>query len=86
MTLISGSILSYSASQLVIFLFMKANMSPLVAKPFWIQDALFNTLALLQLIAYLLTSALIPCQNRLPVENIALRIVELTSITDRPAN
>jgi GGDEF domain-containing protein len=53
---------------------MKASMSPLVAKKFWIQDALFNTLALLQLIAYLLTSASFParidCQLRtLPYES-----------------
>ena len=74
MILISGSILSYNTSLPVIFQFMKASMSPLVAKKFWIQDALFNTLALLQLIAYLLTSASFParidCQLRtLPYES-----------------
>lgn len=83
MTLISGSILSYSTSLPAIFLFMNASMLPLIAKTFWIQEALFNALGLLLLIAYLLISRLIPRQNRLLVENIALRIEnEHQSLTD----
>jgi len=53
---------------------MNASMLPLIAKTFWFQEALFNTLGLLLLIAYLLISRLIPRQNKLLVENIALRI------------
>jgi len=49
-------------------------MLPLIVKTFWFQEALFNTLGLLLLIAYLLISRLIPRQNKLLVENIALRI------------
>lgn len=83
MTLISGGILSYSTSLPAIFLFMNASMLPLIVKTFWIQEALFNALGLLLLIAYLLISRLIPRQNRLLVENIALRIEnEHQSLTD----
>lgn len=83
MTLISGSILSYSTSLPVIFLFMNASMLPLIAKTFWFQDTLFNALGLLLLIAYLQISRLIPRQNKLLVENIALRIEnEHQSLTD----
>jgi len=53
---------------------MNASMLPLIVKTFWFQEALFNTLGLLLLIAYLLISRLIPRQNKLLVENIALRI------------
>lgn len=83
MTLISGGILSYSTSLPAIFLFMNASMLPLIVKTFWIQEALFNALGLLLLIAYLLISRLIPRQNKLLVENIALRIEnEHQSLTD----
>ncbi len=83
MTLISGSILSYSTSLPVIFLFMNASMLPLIAKTFWFQEALFNALGLLLVIAYVLISGLIPRQNKLLVENIALRIEnEHQSLTD----
>jgi diguanylate cyclase (GGDEF)-like protein len=83
MTLISGSILSYSTSLPVIFLFINASMLPLIAKTFWIQEALFNALGLLLVIAYLLLSRLIPRQNKLLVENIQLRIEnEHQSLTD----
>ncbi len=83
MTLISGSILTYSTSLPAIFLFMNASMLPLIAKTFWIQEALFNALGLLLAIAYVLISRLIPRQNRLLVENIALRIEnEHQSLTD----
>ena len=82
-TLISGGILSYSTSLPTIFLFMNASMLPLIVKTFWIQEALFNALGLLLLIAYLLISRLIPRQNKLLVENIALRIEnEHRSLTD----
>jgi len=74
MTLISGSILSYSTSLPVIFLFMSASMLPLITKAFWMQEPQFNALGLLLVIAYLILSALIPRQNRLLVENIILRI------------
>ena len=83
MTLISGSILSYSTSLPAIYLFMSLSMLPLIAKTFWIQEALFNALGLLLVIAYLLLSRLIPRQNKLLVENIALRIEnEHQSLTD----
>lgn len=83
MTLISGSILSYSTSLPVIFLFMNASMLPLIVKTFWMQEPLFNALGLLLVIAYLLISRLIPRQNKLLVENIALRIEnEHQSLTD----
>jgi diguanylate cyclase (GGDEF)-like protein len=83
MTLISGSILSYSTSLPVIFQFMSVSMLPLIAKTFWMQEALFNALGLLLVIAFLLLSRLIPRQNRLLVENIALRIEnEHQSLTD----
>lgn len=83
MTLISGSILSYSTSLPVIFLFMNACMVPLIAKTFWFQEALFNALGMMLTIAYLLISRLIPRQNKLLVENIALRIEnEHQSLTD----
>ena len=83
MTLISGGILSYSTSLPAISLFMNASMLPLIVKTFWIQEALFNALGLLLLIAYLLISRLIPRQNKLLVENIALRIEnEHRSLTD----
>ena len=83
MTLISGSILSYSTSLPVIFLFMNASMLPLIAKAFWVQEPLFNALGFMLLIAYLLLSGLIPRQNRLLVENIVLRIEnEHQSLTD----
>jgi len=83
MTLISGSILTYSTSLPAIFLFINASMLPLIAKTFWLQEALFNVLGLLLVIAYLLISRLIPRQNKLLVENIALRIEnEHQSLTD----
>tara|TARA_R110002073_G_C9423221_1_gene576183 strand:+ start:444 stop:1520 length:1077 start_codon:yes stop_codon:yes gene_type:complete len=83
MTLISGSILSYSTSLPVIFLFLNASMLPLIATTFWIQEPLFNALGAMLFIAYLLLSRLIPRQNRLLVENIALRIEnEHQSLTD----
>lgn len=83
MTLISGSILSYSTSLPAIFLFMNASMLPLIAKTFWIQEALFNALGLLLVVAYLLISRLMPRQNKLLLENIALRIEnEHQSLTD----
>lgn len=83
MTLISGSILSYSTSLPVIFLFMSASMLPLITKAFWMQEPQFNALGLLLVIAYLILSALIPRQNRLLVENIILRIEnEHQSLTD----
>lgn len=83
MTLISGSILSYSTSLPVIFLFMNASMLPLIAVTFWIQQPLFNALGAMLTIAYLLLSRLIPRQNRLLIENIALRIEnEHQSLTD----
>lgn len=83
MTLISGSILSYSTSLPAISLFMNASMLPLIAKIFWIQEALFNALGLLLVIAYLIISRLMPKQNKLLVENMALRIEnEHQSLTD----
>lgn len=83
MTLISGSILSYSTSLPTIFLFMNASMIPLIAKTFWIQEALFNALGLMLVVAYLLISQLMPRQNKILVENIALRIEnEHQSLTD----
>jgi diguanylate cyclase (GGDEF)-like protein len=83
MTLISGGILSYGTSLPTIFLFMNASMLPLIVKTFWIQEALFNALGVLLLIAYLQISRLIPRQNKLLVENIALRIEnEHQSLTD----
>ncbi|PCI77692.1 MAG: hypothetical protein COB20_07170 [SAR86 cluster bacterium] len=83
MTLISGSILSYSTSLPAIFLFMSVCMLPLIAKTFWIQDALFNALGLMLVIAYLLLLRLIPRQNKLLLENIALRIEnQHQSLTD----
>ena len=83
MTLIAGSILSYSTSLPVIFLFLNASMLPLVFATFWFQDAIFNALGAMLVIAYLLLSRLIPRQNRLLVENIALRIEnEHQSLTD----
>lgn len=83
MTLISGSILSYSTSLPVIFLFMNTSMLPLIATTFWMTEPLFNALGAMLLIAYLLLSRLIPRQNKLLVENIALRIEnEHQSLTD----
>jgi len=83
MTLISGSILTYSTSLPVIFLFMNASMLPLIAKTFWMQEALFNALGFMLVISYILISRLIPRQNKLLVENIALRIEnEHQSLTD----
>jgi len=83
MTLISGSILTYSTSLPVIFLFMNASMLPLIAKTFWMQEALFNAFGFMLIISYLLISRLIPRQNKLLVENIALRIEnEHQSLTD----
>jgi len=83
MTLVSGGILSYSTSLPAISLFMNASMLPLIVKTFWFQEALFNALGLLLVIAYLLLSRLIPKQNKLLVENIALRIEnEHQSLTD----
>ncbi len=74
MSLISGGILSYSTSLGAILLFMNASMLPLVAKAFWIQESLFNALGLVFVIAYILLSGLIHRQNKLLVQNIALKI------------
>ena len=83
MTLISGSIPSYSTSLPVIYLFMSVSMLPLIAKTFWLQEAIFNALGLLLVVAFLLLSRLLPRQNKLLVENIALRIEnEHQSLTD----
>lgn len=62
---------------------MSLSMLPLIAKTFWMQEALFNALGFLLVIAYLLLTRLIPRQNKLLVENIALRIEnEHQSLTD----
>lgn len=83
MTLISGSILSYSTSLPVIYLFMSLSMLPLIVKTFWVQETLSNILGLLLVIAYLLLTRLIPRQNKSLVENIALKIEnEHQSLTD----
>jgi diguanylate cyclase (GGDEF)-like protein len=83
MTLISGSILTYSTSLPVIFLFMNTSMLPLIAKTFWVQEPLINILAGILVIAYILLVRLMPRQNKLLIENIALRIEnEHQSLTD----
>ncbi|MBL6905619.1 MAG: GGDEF domain-containing protein [Pseudomonadales bacterium] len=83
MTLISGSILSYSTSLPIIFLFLSATMLPLIAKAFWIQEPELNALGLMLVIVFLLLSGLIPRQNRLLIENIVLRLEnEHQSLTD----
>jgi diguanylate cyclase (GGDEF)-like protein len=74
MALISGSILSYSTSLKVTLLFINVTMLPLIAITFWIQESLFNALGLVLIIAYGLLTSLIPRQNKLLIENIALRI------------
>lgn len=83
MTLISGGILSYSTSLPAIFLFMSASMLPLIVRTLWIQETHFYALGGMLIIAYALLCRLIPRQNKLLVENIALRIEnEHQSLTD----
>lgn len=83
MTLISGSILSYSTSLPIIFLFMTTSMLPLIAKMYLTQETLFYVLGTLLLISLIMFSRLVPRQNRLLIENIALRIEnEHQSLTD----
>jgi len=83
MTLISGSILSYSTSLPVIFLFMSTSMLPLIGKMYLLEDPLFYALGTMLLLALIMFSRLVPRQNRLLIENIALRIEnEHQSLTD----
>ncbi|MEX0965492.1 MAG: GGDEF domain-containing protein [Pseudohongiellaceae bacterium] len=83
MTLISGSVVTYSTSLPAIFLFINATMLPLIAKTFWIQEVLFNALGAMLFISYVILLRLVPRQNKLLIENIALRIEnEHQSLTD----
>ncbi len=83
MTLLAGAVLSYSTSLPILLLFMNASLIPIIIKCLWMQDPLFNVLAVSMIFAYGLLFSLIPKQHRILLENISLKIEsQQQSVTD----
>jgi len=72
--MIANAVLIYSTSKKVIFLFMNIAMVALIARCFWMQELQATVLGVFLLVAYLFLRRLILMQNRILLENIALKI------------
>lgn len=83
MGLIAGGILTYSTSLPAILLFIHVAMLPLIARVLFIEGTLAIVLNVTLVIAYIMLIRLIPRQNRVLLENIALKIENRSqSLTD----
>jgi len=73
MTLLSGSILSYSTSLPSLLLFMTISIFPLIIKCFLMQEFLFTVLGSTLSFGYVPLSKQIQRMNKLLLENISLK-------------
>lgn len=87
MALVAGGIVTYSTSLSALMLFVNLTMLPLIARSFFMQDALLTALGGTLAIAYVLFLRIIPRQNKIFLENIALKIENRhQSLTDSLTN
>lgn len=83
MALIAGGILTYSTSLPAILLFLHIAMLPLIFRVFFVEGILADTLIVILVISYIMLTRLIPVQNKVLLENIALKIENRSqSLTD----
>ena len=73
-SMIAGGSLVYSTSRKVILLFLNITFLSLIIKSFWLRDIIYTALGCYLVIGYIFLSILILRQNRLFLENIALKI------------
>ncbi|MCG8412900.1 MAG: GGDEF domain-containing protein [Pseudomonadales bacterium] len=87
LALIAGGILTYSTSLPAILLFLHVAILPLIARMFFLDGVVANTMSITLVISYILLIRLIPRQNRVLLENIALKIENKSqSLTDPLTN
>ncbi|MEQ8314178.1 MAG: GGDEF domain-containing protein [Gammaproteobacteria bacterium] len=83
MALVAGGILTYSTSLPAIMLFLHVAMLPLIGRILFVEGILANALLVILIISYVMLIRLIPRQNRVLLENIALKIENRSqSLTD----
>lgn len=74
LALTAGGILTYSTSLPAILLFLHIAMLPLIFRVLFVDGILATTLVVILVISYILLTRLIPAQNKVLLENIALKI------------
>lgn len=73
-TMIAGGVLLYSTSKKMILMFINFTMLSLIARCLWVQELRFSILAIFLITSYFFLTKLIFTQNRILLENIALKI------------
>lgn len=87
LALTAGGILTYSTSLPAILLFLHIAMLPLIFRVLFVDGILATTLVVILVISYILLTRLIPAQNKVLLENIALKIENRSqSLTDPLTN
>jgi len=83
MALIAGGILTYSTSLPAILLWLHIALLPLIVRTVFLDGIVANTLCVILVISYIMLVRLIPRQNKVLLENIALKIENQSqSLTD----
>ena len=83
LALVAGGIITYSTSLPAIMLFLHLALLPLIFRIFFIPDLIATTMGITLTVCYILLIRLIPTQNKVLLENIALKIENKSqSLTD----